>query len=257
MEESSLKIIESMALEVTRRCNDKCPHCMRGDAQNIDMKKDIVDNLFARKGLILLKLVFSGGEPLLNEDLIIYTIDKIISTKALVFQIEITTNGIIYSKRVVEKLKEFKEYIKRNFKSLSDLIDRDEISCIRISNDQFHNYNEEIIKKYQEEKELSIITTGNIDEFEDELLLTGRAKNRFFGRQFEYKLKDINVRTINSNRYFFKNKFYITAKGNITTQGDGTYEDMDILNLGTIFDFEFINREKINLKKFKKIEKSS
>lgn len=42
-----------------------------------------------------MKLIFSDGEPLLNEDLIVYTIDKIISKEILVFHVEITTNGKI------------------------------------------------------------------------------------------------------------------------------------------------------------------
>lgn len=255
VKKNELAIIESVALEVTRRCNEKCVHCMRGEPQNIDMNKDVVDNLLERKNIIIMKLVFSGGEPTLNEDLIIYTIDKIISTGKLVFQIEITTNGKIYSKRIVEKLKEFKQYLKVKLPEFSDVIEKDQISCIRISNDQFHKIDEEVVGKYLKEEELSVIKTGNIDELDDGLILTGRAKKRVFGKYFEYELKDINIREIQSGRFLLKNKFYITARGDITTQGDGTYEDMDILNLGPLENFEFINQKKLKTKKFKKIFK--
>lgn len=47
MKNNSLVLIKSIALEITRRCNDKCN--MRGDAQNIDMCKDVVDDLLERK----------------------------------------------------------------------------------------------------------------------------------------------------------------------------------------------------------------
>lgn len=252
MKSNDIVIIQSLALEVTRRCNEKCAHCMRGEPQDIDMSRSIIDNLLERENLILMKLVFSGGEPLLNEDLIIYTIDKIISTGRTVFQIEITTNGTIYSNKVVEKLKEFKEYLRNKFPDFLDITDNDKISCIRISNDQFHKVDKEVVNKYLQEKELSITKTGNIDVLDDGLLLTGRAKNKVFGRDFEYRLKDVNVRRLKSGKYFLENKFYITAKGNITTQGDGTYEDMDIINLGSLENFEFLVREKNKRKIFKK-----
>lgn len=123
------------------------------------------------------------------------------------------------------------------------------IACLRISNDQFHEALESVIKKYLGEEELSVVTTGNIDELEDELLLTGRAKNRFFGMNFNYELKDINVRVLNSNTVLLENEFYITAMGNVTTQGDGTYEDMAISNLGPIESFVFDDRKQLILKK--------
>lgn len=253
MKNKEMILIKSVALEGTRRCNAKCDHCMRGEPQNLDMSREVIDNLLERKNIVIMKLIFSGGEPLLNEDLIIYTIDKIISNKKLVFQIEITTNGTIYSSRVVEKLKEFKEYLKSQFSDFLDTTKDDKISCIRISNDQFHQVNSDVLEKYKQEKELSVIKTGNIDILDDGLLLTGRAKNKTFGRDFEYHLKAINVRTIKKDKYFLENDFYITARGDITTQGDGTYEDMDIINLGPIKDFKFIDKKKEKLKKYKKL----
>ncbi len=245
MENKDFVIIESVALEVTRRCNEKCSHCMRGEAQNIDMPKEIVDSLLEKERTLISKLVFSGGEPLLNEDLIIYTIDKIINEAKLVLQIEITTNAKIYSKKLVNKLKEFKYYVKMNFPGFLDLIDEEKISTLRISNDQFHKINMRVVEKYQSDKEIMVIQTGHISEIDDEILLTGRAKNRMFGRYFEYKLNDINTRRIKQGIMLIENKFYITARGNITTQGDGTYEDMDIINLGPIESFEFRKQEKI------------
>lgn len=253
MKNKEMILIKSVALEGTRRCNAKCDHCMRGEPQNLDMSREVIDNLLERKNIVIMKLIFSGGEPLLNEDLIIYTIDKIISNKKLVFQIEITTNGTIYSSRVVEKLKEFKEYLKSQFSDFLDTTKDDKISCIRISNDQFHQINSDVLEKYKQEKDLSVIKTGNIDILDDGLLLTGRSKNKTFGRDFEYHLKAINVRTIKKDQYFLENDFYITARGDITTQGDGTYEDMDIINQGPIKDFKFIDKKKEKLKKYKKL----
>lgn len=244
-----ISIIESIALEVTRRCNEKCLHCMRGESENLDIEKSTIDSLLEKNNILIMKLIFSGGEPLLNEEAIIYTIDKIINEKKLVFSIEITTNGTIYSKLVLEKLKEFKHYVETTFKEFPELIAKEEISCLRISDDQFHKVDKNVEAKYLKEKDIAVQQTGYIDELDDKIILTGRAKNRMFGRHFKYHLIDVDIKELSPTCIWLKNDFYITAKGDITTQGNGTYEDMDFLNLGKIEDYNFINREKNNIKK--------
>ena len=57
--------VRSLILEVTRRCNMCCDHCLRGDAQDLDMQKETVDALLEQVGSIG-GVTFSGGEPLLN-----------------------------------------------------------------------------------------------------------------------------------------------------------------------------------------------
>ena len=70
--------IESLTLEVTRKCNLACEHCMRGDAKNVNMTYDVIDKVLDNEEINSInQLGFSGGEPTLVPDLIIYTIDKI------------------------------------------------------------------------------------------------------------------------------------------------------------------------------------
>lgn len=38
-------ILNNIAIEVTRKCNAKCSHCMRGESQNIDTTKEIIDSI--------------------------------------------------------------------------------------------------------------------------------------------------------------------------------------------------------------------
>ena len=37
--------VYSLILEVTRRCNMCCAHCLRGEAENIDMQKETIDKV--------------------------------------------------------------------------------------------------------------------------------------------------------------------------------------------------------------------
>ena len=53
---------------------------MRGPSQNINISKEDVDlilNMINKENITVNAIVFSGGEPTWNEDMIIYIIDKI------------------------------------------------------------------------------------------------------------------------------------------------------------------------------------
>lgn len=56
--------VNDLILEVTRRCNMCCDHCLRGDAQNLDISDEILETV--ARNIQPLTVVFSGGEPSLN-----------------------------------------------------------------------------------------------------------------------------------------------------------------------------------------------
>ena len=60
---------ESLVLEITRRCNMTCAHCMRGEAQDVDISDEVIEELFKNTGYIK-RLVLTGGEPSLAPDII-------------------------------------------------------------------------------------------------------------------------------------------------------------------------------------------
>ena len=57
--------LSEFVIDVTRRCNMACEHCLRGEAEDMDLNLD-----FARKALEGIRsideIVFTGGEPSLN-----------------------------------------------------------------------------------------------------------------------------------------------------------------------------------------------
>ncbi len=67
--------VYSLILEVTRRCNMCCAHCLRRDAEDIDMEKETVDEILNMVDEIQ-SVTFTGGEPSLNLPLIQYFFDK-------------------------------------------------------------------------------------------------------------------------------------------------------------------------------------
>lgn len=55
--------VNNLILEVTRRCNMHCAHCLRGNAQSIDMPPNLIKNVLKTIDGAL-SVTFTGGSPL-------------------------------------------------------------------------------------------------------------------------------------------------------------------------------------------------
>lgn len=99
-----------LSIEITRRCNLSCQHCMRGEAENLDMSNEVIDQLLDRTTEIGY-LGFTGGEPLLNLDGIEYFLNKMKQNNIPLKKLEIVTNGTILSERFANILKDFYRWI--------------------------------------------------------------------------------------------------------------------------------------------------
>ena len=115
-------------VEVTRRCNLQCGHCLRGNAQNRAIPPNYVHNFFkAIQGASIGTITFTGGEPALVPSIISSILS---SAKRLNIDIEnfyIATNGTINSKEFTMVCLEWYLYCSDN-----------EISCVKVSNDEYH-----------------------------------------------------------------------------------------------------------------------
>ena len=81
-----------LAVEITRRCNMSCAHCLRGDAQNMDMSFEMFKKLLdITEGIDTLS--FTGGEPALNIPFMEKTLEYVKEKGIPVYNIFIATNG--------------------------------------------------------------------------------------------------------------------------------------------------------------------
>ncbi len=54
--------VYNLVLEITRKCNAKCIHCLRGNAQNLTMSQEVIDAVFSKIDRVS-SLTLTGGEP--------------------------------------------------------------------------------------------------------------------------------------------------------------------------------------------------
>lgn len=165
-------------IEVTRKCNLKCRHCLRGEAENITITKEMIDNYFDNIDGIL-KLNFTGGEPFLAIDEIEYTIDKIIKDKIRVASLAVITNGTILDKRVADIFNKYNKYLHENMSYLFEDEKNTRVKLL-ISNSEFHeNKPEKAFKFYRTLLDEDISVDYRIVEsgVMDGLVNSGRAIN--------------------------------------------------------------------------------
>ena len=240
-------IIHNLAFETTRRCKIKCKHCMRGNSQDVDISKEIIDTVLDNKEIKRIDhICFSGGEPTLNPEIIIYAIDKIIAERIDVHEVVTVTNGQIFNRELVEAFNRFNQYrnervrhvIDEEYKDSNDkkwyekLLRDNTDGHVRISfsTDRFHPPipNEVRENYYKYCKGIELVDKDTEDK---NLFKTGFSE---IGNEFNYELKPLRYFQQKED-YFIIDYIYITANGYITSEGNGQYEDMDRINMGHIF----------------------
>lgn len=99
-----------VVLEITRRCQLKCAHCMRGDAQNLDMSEEIID-AFLEQTAGIERLFFTGGEPTLAVDKMRYVLEQMMEQDIPLYAIGYITNGVEFSEQQSDFLIKAHKYI--------------------------------------------------------------------------------------------------------------------------------------------------
>lgn len=103
--------IKGISVDVTRRCNVECKHCLRGDAENEDITKEIIDRLLDEiQDFYILKINITGGEPCLNPDMVLYFAEQISKRGIKVLQITMPSNGTIQNEVIKQAFSTFAEY---------------------------------------------------------------------------------------------------------------------------------------------------
>lgn len=221
--------IDELILEVTRKCNMKCRHCLRGKQEDIDADVSLLPNIFNEIKKINC-ITFTGGEPSLNSPYILSVLDYCKRYQIHVNEIYIATNGLMNLDLLMDSMEQWLKYCMKNtgYKDREDYLNHHQFR-VACSLDEFHDsidlksYN--FIRSfgyYDDSKEVSykeyqcLITAGNVlmnglDENED--YVTGISGEKLL--EFEYG-KDKSVTTV-----------YVSSNGYVYSGCNFSYEDFD------------------------------
>lgn len=89
--------IKNLCIEITRRCNMRCAHCMRGDAESVDISLKHISNLL-RHVRHIHHFNITGGEPSLNVRAIRHILGRVRAYGITVNDFYIVTNGAATSR---------------------------------------------------------------------------------------------------------------------------------------------------------------
>lgn len=239
-------------IEITRKCNKKCVHCMRGEAQPLTMSEEIIDRVFDEVKDVK-RIVFGNGEALLEVERISYFINKLVKSQWSTQCVEVTTNGILCDERIVDIFEQF------------CLWEHGRHASLRISNDQYHSPEEyehayafykplvdaantriKVVRPYSRiDLHYVLSELGEEESKLAGLVYTGRAveldgfvpgENAIFPYCYRHRIK-ISDGVIPC-------ALQISANGNVTFCESASYSQLDEISIGNILEsslFDLIN----------------
>lgn len=214
--------IDNLVLEVTRKCNMRCQHCLRGNAQRMDMPRHVMFRTLRDVSSIHC-LTLTGGEPSMVPGVLEELRSEIICSRVEINYFYVVTNA--HSTRNRSCFIEFLDW-------LHDYTDEPEMNALVVSQDQFHTaehepkwngfvneWGEPLPYFHREERQQYIINVLNEGRAEE--LHTGTA-NRKEQRGWElYQWEEEGEIQV------MDNELYVSANGNVTSCCDMAFKRID------------------------------
>lgn len=196
--------LNDAVIEITRKCNMVCDHCLRGDAQNCNIKHEYIDQLFSKVDYIS-SLSITGGEPTLNVDAIDYIVESAQRHNVDIGNFYIVTNGESIPDAFLMALIKLHCYCSDN-----------EISGVKVSGDDFHD----------EATEKDKLSAFSFVEFEKDkssqyLVNEGYAYDNGLGST------ERNIEEFYVDDDTVDGTVYLNCKGNIIAGCDWSYDSQD------------------------------
>lgn len=223
-------ILYNLVIEVTRKCNMGCAHCLRGNSQNMDIDLSYIDKILEDVYSIG-SITFSGGEPSLNLEAIDYTLELCKKKEIEVGSFYIVTNG--KDNVLPLSISALKWYAYCWEKEMCGLA---------LSKDMFHDEidleNENVLRG------LAFFTKDKYTDFEDGfgVIYSGRAEelHGFNIIDVEHHNEKLTIEDWCDERSV-TSMIYLSANGDIRTNCDTSYDDSEYV-IGNIQNstFEYI-----------------
>lgn len=210
--------LSNLVIEVTRKCNMKCPHCLRGERQNIDIYNDYITKLLSDVESIS-TLTFSGGEPTLNIPAIRFTLDELKRLNIYVDCFYIVTNG---NEKAISQ-----EFLLLLMDLYQYQGDKDNIygNMIEMSKDKYHSFTKEQQKTIDI---LSMFTFFGIRDLSPRIINEGKGAdvkgmdkvNLFYSSDLCVYENEIDIQV--------EDTIYLNVNGQICNNCDYSYNSQNM-----------------------------
>jgi len=222
--------IRELIIEVTRRCNMACGHCMRGDAQAVDMTRETMAKLLEGNDIDQIGTVtFTGGEPSLNVQAIRDFMDICRANGIEVGGFYIATNG----KRISE---EFIHVLMDLYMFCSD----NEMSAVEVSRSIWHQ--NEGQDEYDIER-LMILRfareRNNLNPYDKDTRIINQGRGKEFNEAHGFEGKDLTYTPDVLN--LEDESVYVNVHGDILPDCDMSYETQEELKLGNVYQDKLVD----------------
>lgn len=221
-----------IAFELTRKCNLKCAHCLRGEWQNLTMTKEVIDKMLEVSSGIDF-IFFTGGEPFLAPDLIEHIVDRVIALDFDAKYISVITNGTILNSLGIRSVQAMNRFAEWSYKKNGI----EQAASITISNDIYHGTTPQeavdFYSAYVNEK----YTKVEIQEKEtDQLENLGRAKINHLPETIQVKVHALPRRIRINEDNSIPCILNLTPHGNLNVIDFHSWEEIDANPLGNIME---------------------
>lgn len=232
--------IENLCIEVTRKCNMRCAHCLRGNAQNINIDKKYISELLLHcRDSEIGCITFTGGEPTLNIDAIEFTLQTMRWLNIRLGSFYVVTNAKVYRKRLVDLLDEAYTHCTEK-----------ELCGLAISDDEFHgqyqspnfnfNYYRYKYDEYDCEREYFRPNDKKTDFSRVILINEGRAKDLTDRRRRDNNPSeciDDRVHRYNTDENI-GGTLYLNALGYLVDGCDWSYETQSKQTIASVMEWD-------------------
>lgn len=228
--------VSNLVLEMTRRCNMRCSHCMRGEPQRLDMKDNVIYRTFRNINEIG-TLTLTGGEPQLAVDVMERIYQNIMMQSVRFDYFYVVTNGKSLRNRMrfMNILYKFYQWAEEP-ESCSLVVSQDQFHRWEVTPD-FRHFDGMYIEEYGEKyyREHTFFHPGERKDNITHVLGEGRAIDMSVatGPLKEQEPWEID-RDDQGDISVLENEVYISANGNVTSCCDMSFKRVDSEAIGNI-----------------------
>lgn len=228
MEKKKLHLNE-FVIEITRKCNMKCAHCLRGDAQKRDIHKEYITKTLEDVSSIG-SLTITGGEPTLNIPAIRFILDELKRLEIPVGYFYMVVNG----RKTCQSI----EFLHLLIEMYMYQDEKDEcLPMIQMSNDKYHSHPNEQKESKEFLSMLSFFSCRDDEYKMSNIIAEGRGYDLGGFKSLDYS-KEVYVNEY-EDTIEVDTMIYLNAKGQICNNCDYSYETQDNLYLFDINETSF------------------